>query len=113
MGTNFYAYTLTVDEHDITIEESGVHLGKLSAGWLPVVPQRDMEDWLRAAYDADVIRDEYGKEYDVSALVGRFVLHALNPANSRVTHGPVPYFRLVEETTLTPVVFRHWGGEFS
>lgn len=113
MGTNYYGVYGEAGGAHPDGHAGEVHLGKLSAGWLPTVPQSTFDEWVDLAADVDVIVDEYGNELSLYELVGKFVLFARAARSKRALPGQT--FSSLPEERVQPEVFmfRHYEGEFS
>ena len=102
MGTNYYAHrTLDFDSDDEV-----VHLGKLSMGWMPVIPQRTIAEWLDVVGAAERLTDEYGRNLSPNFVVGRFVRHSLKNPKVGVGHG-------FPNIAVHSIAFETHDGEFS
>ena len=106
MGTNFYAlHALTDLAAPGTMGEVEIiHLGKLSHGWLPVVPHKNIDQWMDDVCGATLIRDEYGRTYTDGEVIGRFARHAWSKVNRNHDGSPLDAITFM---------FSMDGGEFS
>lgn len=103
MGTNYYGL------------QGGkrTHLGKLSAGWVPVVPHTDFVAWTEDVLVADGIVNEYGEYFTYEQIIGKFICHSIQFQFQSSYNVESIYNKSWRFDVGDDVWFLHQSGEFS